>query len=120
MDLLIVIFDLRYCGKRNLHDLAICNLDFYAGSGEGLGGFHASHCATHAPAVRRNNLHIVLPVQRLQSGECFGDFHKFHPSWDRQNYFQILPFIRQVVYPRRGNEPENIIWRIEPVRVFFG
>jgi hypothetical protein len=33
---------------------------------------------------------------------------------------QILPFIRQVVYPRRPMQPENIIWRIEPVRVFFG
>src|ERR1700752_1591497 len=32
----------------------------------------------------------------------------------------ILPFIGQVVYPRRPMQLENRIWRIEPVRVFFG
>ena len=70
-----MIFDLCNRRKRDLHDLAICNLDLYAGSSEGLGGFHAPNCATHAPAVSRNNLYIVLPIQGLQSRECLSDFH---------------------------------------------
>lgn len=70
-----MVFDLRYRRKRYLHDLAICDLDLYAGSGEGLGGFHAANCATHTPAVDRNNLHIVLAIKGLESRECFSDFH---------------------------------------------
>jgi len=75
MDLLVVVFDLGYRRKRYLNDLAICNFDLYAGSCEGLGGFHASNCASHAPAVGSNNLHIVLPIKWLQRRECLGDFH---------------------------------------------
>ena len=70
-----MILDL--CDRRegDLHYLAIRDLDFDAGRGEGLGRFHAPHCATHAPAVSRNNLYIVLPIQGLQSRECLSDFH---------------------------------------------
>jgi len=79
MDLLIVVFDLRDRRERNLHDLAICNLDLYAGSGEGLGGFHAANCSTHAPPVGRYDLYIVLAIKGLQSCECLGDFHNSVP-----------------------------------------
>lgn len=92
-----MVFDLRYSGKRDLHDLAICDLDFYAGSGEGLGGFHAANCATHAPAVGRNNLHIILTIKGLESRECLSDFHnsilrgrfelcfRYCPLWGRKS-----------------------------------
>ena len=78
-DLLIVVFDLRNRREWYLHDLAVCNLHLYAGSGEGLGGFHAANCATHAPAVGRYNLYIVLAIKGLQSCECLGDFHNSIP-----------------------------------------
>ena len=72
-----MILDLRYRRKRYLHNLTVCNLNLDAGSGEGLGGLHASNCATHAPAVGRNDLDVVLAVKRLQCRECLSDFHSF-------------------------------------------
>jgi hypothetical protein len=70
-----MILDLRDRWKGYLHDLAVRDLDLYAGSGERLGGFHAPNCASHAPAVDRDNLHIVLAIKWLQSRECLGDLH---------------------------------------------
>ncbi len=87
MNLLVVVFDLRNRRERYLHDLAICNLHLYAGSGEGLGSFHAANCATHAPAVGRYNLYIVLAIKRLQSCECLGNFHNSIPPG---RYLQIV------------------------------
>ena len=75
----VVVFDFRDRRKRNLHDLAICNLDFYAGSSEGLGGFHAPNYATHSPTVNGNNFHVVLAIEWLQSRECLRDFHNSIP-----------------------------------------
>ena len=71
----IMILDLRNRGKGDFHDLSISDLDFDAGRGEGLGRFHAPHCATHSPAVGRNDLDIVFTVKGLQGRERFGYFH---------------------------------------------
>lgn len=78
-----MILDFHDRREGNFHDLAICDLDLYAGSGEGLGGFHAPDNATHAPAVGGDNLHIVLAIKRLESRECLGNFHRFIPPGGR-------------------------------------
>jgi hypothetical protein len=114
-----VIFYFRDRRKRNLHDLAIGNLDLYAGSGESLGGFHTPHCATHAPAIGGNNLYIVLPVQRLQSRECLGDFHNAILP-ELLNYDSDIALYKAGCLSAAAMQPGNIIWRIESVRVFFG
>ena len=115
-----MVFDLRDRRKRYLHDLAICDLHLYAGSGEGLGGFHAPNCASDAPAVGRDNLHIVLAIKWLQSRECFGDFHDSILPEAVLKLSQILPFMGQEVYPRQLMQPENIIWRIESCPCILG
>ena len=71
----VVVLNFRDCRERDLHDLPARDLDLHARCGERLGGLHASHCPTHAPAVRRNNLHIVLAIKRLERCECLGNFH---------------------------------------------
>jgi len=74
-----VIFNLGDRRKGNLDDLSVCDLNLDARSGEGLGGLHAANFASHAPAVRGNNLHVVFAVKRLQRGECFGYLHNEGP-----------------------------------------
>jgi hypothetical protein len=61
----IVILDLGNRRKRNLHNLPARNLNLHAGSGEGLGSFHAANRASHSPAVSCNDLDVVLAVKRL-------------------------------------------------------
>ena len=70
-----MILDL--CDRRegDLHYLAIRDLDFDAGRGEGLGRLHAPHFTAHSLAVGRNDLHIVFSVKWLQGRECFGYLH---------------------------------------------
>jgi hypothetical protein len=109
-----MILDLRYGREGNFHDLPVRDLDLYAGRREGLGGLHASHRPAHSPAIRRDDLHVVLAVQGLERCECFGDFHN-KTSWMPI----IIAFAWPKVYRGKGLQPENIIWRIEPVRVFF-
>ena len=75
MALLIVILDLRDRGEGYFDDLPIRTFDLYARSGESLGGFHTSNCAADAPAVNRDNLHVVLAIKWLQSRKCLGNFH---------------------------------------------
>ena len=71
-----MIFDLGDGREGDLHDLTIGTFDLYAGSSEGLGSLHASHGSAHSPAVRCNDLDVVLAVKRLQRRECFGYFHR--------------------------------------------
>ena len=70
-----MIFNFRDRRERNLHDLAIGDLNLDAGRGEGLGSLHAANCATHAPAVRCDDLYVILAVEWLQSRERLCYFH---------------------------------------------
>ncbi len=74
-----MIFDLGDRREGDFHDLAVGGFDLYAGSGERLGGLHASYCSAHSPAVSRNNLDVVFAVKRLQCCECLGYFHRPRP-----------------------------------------
>ena len=97
-----MVFNLRDGGKRDLYDLPVRNLHLYAGSREGLGSFHASNCAAHAPAISRNNLHVVFAVKWLQGCQRFGYFHgsKILP----ESLGDILPFTAPEVY-RAARQP---------------
>ena len=66
-----MIFDLGDCREGNLYDLSIGALNLYAGSREGLGGFHAANCTAYAPAVSGDYFHVVLAIQWLQGCERF-------------------------------------------------
>lgn len=108
-----MILDFGDGGKGDLHDLAVGAFDLDAGSGERLGGLHAFHCSAHSPAIDCNNLDVVLAVKRLQRRECLGYFHRdFLPASN-------MPVSGAEVHRTSLMQPENIIWRIEPVRVFF-
>ena len=118
---------LDFCNRREgyLHDLTIRAFDLYAGSGEGLGGFHAANNTAHASAVDSDNLDIILTVERLQSGERLCYLHRQILPEVRTavNYRSNMPLSCREVY-RNATEtaimqPENIIWRIESGRVFF-
>ena len=108
-----MILDLGDGREGDLHDLATGGFDLHAGSGERLGGIHAFNCAAHSPAIRRNNLDVVFAVKRLQCCECLGYFHRLRPPC------VTMPLSGLEVHRTYQNEPENMIWRIEPVRVFF-
>ena len=45
--------------------LTIRAFHLYAGSGEGLSGFHAANDAPHTLSIHSYNLNIVLTVERL-------------------------------------------------------
>ena len=109
----VVIFDFGDCWEGDLHDLAVGAFDLHAGSGERLCGFHTFDCSPHSPAVRCNNLDIVFTVERLQCCECFGYLHRHIPPWVN------MPLSDPEVHRTNGMQPENTIWRIESVRVFF-
>ena len=94
-----MILDLCDRRKRNLHDLAIGDLNLNTGRCEGLGGLHAANCATHAPAVRRDDLHVVLAVEWLQSRERLCYFHFLRLPTG------ILPFTSPEVYLALGMQP---------------
>src|SRR5215216_5273216 len=70
-----MILDLGNCRERYLYYLPVRDFHLYAGCGEGLGGLHTPHCPPHPPAVRRDDLHVVLAIKRLECCECFGNFH---------------------------------------------
>ena len=70
-----MVFDLGDGRERNLHDLPVRDLHLHAGRGEGLSRLHAPHCSSHAPAVRRDDFHVVFAIKRLECCEGFGDFH---------------------------------------------
>ena len=76
----IVILDLGDGREGDLDDLPIRYLNLDAGCREGLGGFHAANCSAHAPAVSRNNFHVVLAVKWLQSSERLRYFHSQRSS----------------------------------------
>ena len=64
--LAVVIFDLGDVGKGYFNEFAIGALNFYAGSSECLGRFHAPHDTSDTPAVNHDDLDIVFTVERLQ------------------------------------------------------
>jgi hypothetical protein len=70
-----MILYLGDCREGNLYDLSVGALNLYAGSCEGLGGFHAANCAAYAPAVSGDNFHVVLAIQWLQGCERFCYLH---------------------------------------------
>lgn len=71
----IVIDDFYDRGKRDLYDLAIGPLDFYARRGQGLGGLHTAHDAADAVTVLSHDLNVGLAVKRLQRRQGPGYFH---------------------------------------------
>ena len=83
-----MIFDLSYCREGNLNDLSVGALNLYAGSREGLGGFHAANCAADAPAVSGDYFHVVLAIQWLQGCERFC---YLHVSFLRLKYASYAP-----------------------------
>lgn len=109
-----MIFNFRNIRKGNFHDLPVRNLHLYARRGEGLGSLHAFNCPAHPPAISRDDLHVVFAIKWLESRECFGNFHN-----KNLRMLVIIAFVWPKVYRGKGLQPENIIWRIEPVRVFF-
>jgi hypothetical protein len=70
-----MVFNLGDRRKWNFDYLTIRAFDLYAGSCEGLSGFHAANDAPHSMAVKRYNLNVIFAVQRLQGRECLCDFH---------------------------------------------
>lgn len=74
----VVIFDLGNCRERYFNYLSVCDLNLDAGCRESLGSFHAANRATHSSAVGRNNFHVVLTVQWLQSCERLGYLHGYY------------------------------------------
>jgi hypothetical protein len=77
--LAIMVLDLSDRGKRYLDYLAIRTLHLYAGGCEGLSRFHTANNATHALAIHRYNLNIVLAVKWLKGSKCLGNFHALIP-----------------------------------------
>lgn len=102
-----MIFDLSDRRERYLYYLTVGALDLYAGSREGLGGFHAANCAADAPAVSGDDLYVVFAIEWLQGCERFCYLHvNFLPA-------QICLLLgRKSTEPPRM-QPENWIWRIE-------
>ena len=107
-----MIFDLGDRREGDFYDLATGGFHLHAGSGECLGGLHASNRSAHSPAVSCNDLDVVFAVKRLQRCECLGYFHRLRPPWVN------MPLSGPEVQLTIGMQPENRIWRIEPVRVF--
>lgn len=60
-----MIFDLSDVGKRYLDKFTVRTLYLDAGSGEGLGRFHASHDASDTAAINHDDLYIVFAVEWL-------------------------------------------------------
>ncbi len=63
--LLVMVLDFGDRRKWYFDDLSIRAFHLYAGSGEGLSGFHAANNAPHPLALRRYNFNIVLAVKWL-------------------------------------------------------
>jgi hypothetical protein len=70
-----MVFDFSDRGKGYLDDVAIRAFNLHARSRQGLRSFHASHNASDATSVERDNLDVVFAIERLESGESLGDFH---------------------------------------------
>lgn len=66
------LFDRR---ERYFDDLAVAALYLDAGCCERLRHLHAADYAAYAIAVRRDNLNVVLAVERAQGCEGFCYFH---------------------------------------------
>jgi hypothetical protein len=75
----IVVFDFGDGGKGYLNDLSVGAFDLYAGSSEGLGGFHAAYNAPDATAIDGDYLYIVLTVEGFQCSERFCNFQSYRP-----------------------------------------
>ena len=73
----VVVFNLGDRRKGYFDDLAVRALYFHAGRGECLSGLHAPDNASHALAINRHYLDIVLAVKRLKGRKCFCDFHDY-------------------------------------------
>ena len=100
----VVIFDLRDGGKRDLDNLPVRDLNLDAGCREGLGCLHALDFPAHAPAIRRDDLHVIFSVKWLQCRKRLGYLHS--------DVLQrvILPVASPEVY---RVQPQTGIWRIE-------
>ena len=61
----IVILDFGDRGEGNFYDRAVGAEHFDAGSSQSLSGFHTPNRASDSFAVRRNDLDVVLAIQRL-------------------------------------------------------
>lgn len=108
-----MIFDLGDGREGDLHDLTVRTFDLHTGSGKRLGGLHAANGSTHSSAIGCDDLDVVLAVKRLQRRECLGYFHRCVLRESN------MPLSGPEVHRTSGMQPENTIWRIEPVRVFF-
>jgi hypothetical protein len=86
----IVIDDFDDRGKRDLYDLAIGALDFYARRGQGLGTLHAAHHAAHSMPIARHDFYIAFAVERLQRRQGFGHFHSISVATIRLVRLTIL------------------------------
>ena len=75
----IVVFDFCDRGKGYFDDLSVGAFDLYAGSSEGLGGFHAAHNSPDATAIDGDYLYIVLTVEGFQCSERFCNFQSYRP-----------------------------------------
>src|SRR5688572_8349197 len=71
----IVINDLDDRSKRDLDDLPVGTLDFYARLGQRLCRFQALHRAANARAVVRHYFDVVFLIERLKGRQGFGYFH---------------------------------------------
>ena len=82
-----MVFDFRDGWKGDLHKVAVRAFDLYAWRRQGLGRFHAAHRSSYSPAIERNDLDIVLAVERLECRQCFRNFH-VHPPLLRMELSQ--------------------------------
>ena len=71
----IVVSYLSDLWKGYFDNVAVRTFHFDTWSRERLGSFHAAHRTAHTPAVRGDNLHVILTIEGLESGECLGNFH---------------------------------------------
>ena len=70
-----MILDLSDGGKRDLDNLPVRDLNLDAGCREGLGCLHALDFPAHAPAIGRDDLHVIFSVKWLQCRKRLGYLH---------------------------------------------
>ena len=97
-----MINDFRDGREWYLDDLAVGYLHLKARRRQCLCCFHTANDAAHAIAVRRDDLYVVMSVERLECCEGFGDFHFLLPCFLKFFDFVVEPHIKTFLEFSRG------------------
>jgi len=72
---LIVVSNFPDGRKRDLYDMTIATIDLHTGSRQRLRVFQAADLASETTSIGRDDFNVVLAIKRLQSCQCFCNFH---------------------------------------------